>query len=1066
MPPITTDLSSRSPRDATRPSSLHSNPGSISSANESVGRGGASNSDWSEIGHDEARDWTSASGVRLQRAKRSIRHTRSQKVGSSASSSRSRLTDHSVSAATSSPVPPTPPAIVSVLRDASLTTSPVLRRSIELDIPYSPTVTVASTLRKGTTTPTFFSGSSVSPISERNSPAEPSRPNENMGIRPVVENDGMDSGTRALIEHFKREEVEAREVESERRRQLEADEEYARKEQQSERDVWQSMQQDQVVQRLRQQEQDEVRAVSLLKSEVIADTKQREVAEEEHRIEERRLRQEVARTAWEAERQEAWEEERLEREAEDHERSARNAIGLLDDQSQLTEQRRMQGLMVPTHQRSLDIRNPSSLAEGQNPSQWPARQASHPGWHQDASRQNLYPASRATFEQSVYQSPPSLHQADMSGTGLDHPSSSRPPENSGIQSDDALRGQTRFNDPSSQQTGRTPSPASATLPVRRQKSPRRSLFSALRNAGEPPPEPTLTNMRSMSSLHASTPEASVFHSPHPGISPQSGPEERSYNTAGLYRISSADRTQDGRYLEPSRSAPTRGPPLQISSPSGTVSYMPFPSPQPQPRQSGFGFGSRYDSLQAAASSQAQTPKFSNEDLSSMSRRQTAVQEVSRIMSAANSQQSSRPSTINEDASTTTVTRGIAHDGSYPSVSPAWRPRSDSASAAYQALAPMTSAYRRASDPNTTDDDSFDSQLPYSHEDISQDPSGSSISRSINGSDSASVADTISSGVSGITIRPRSASGDVEEGDSNNTAKAGEFSSQIRAMIEQGEGTARPSPEKPLEADDKEEATLFYLTGPIAPPGALSEKSDTEPTLLRPNLKLNMTTVSEDRLQIRPSSTPSDSATESESESRITRARSFARPKDQPEQWHVRPEPEQLYEHLDNFFPKIDLDRPFVETGPSTPSTPAAESPSRLETSQLPLMYPSRQPSTPTASPRSADQPRPLPPPLHPSRAAGLGDRRKSIRVVVDHKRRTIQRESRNVDFNRDAYAVRQDARRLDRRKSSSMWGHRIQEVNPSKLVNGQVPSTIPESPSVDGKPSEWNKVLLTKLTAN
>ncbi|CAD6585096.1 MAG: hypothetical protein TREMPRED_004049, partial [Tremellales sp. Tagirdzhanova-0007] len=544
----------------------------------------------------------------------------------------------------------------------------------------------------------------------------------------------------------------------------------------------------------------------------------------------------------------------------------------------------------------------------------------------------------------------------------------------------------------------------------------------------------LNNARSMASLHSSAPDASVFRSLRPGVSPQIGSEERSYITAGLSRIPSAVRTQDGRYPETQRSAPTRAPPPQLSSPTGTMSFMPFPSPQPP-------------------SSQA---PFASEELSSTPRRQTASQEASRAISTLNSQQFSRPSTVYEEASTTSAVRDIADDDSYPSFSPVWRPRSDSASAAYQTLAPMASDYRRASDSSTTGDDSFDFQLPYSLVEPSHNQSWSPISRSNNRrdtSDSASVTGTISSGVSGITIRPRSASGDVEEGDSNNTAKASEFSSQIRAMIEQGEGTARPSPDMPQEENDKEEATLFYLVDPIASPVPLTGKPTIETALLRPNLKLNTSTVSEDKLPIRPSSTPSDSATESESESRISRARSFARPKDQPEQWHVRPEPEQLYEHLDNFFPKIDLDRPILESGPSTPSTPAAESPSRLETAQPPPTHPSRLPPTPTASPRSADQPRPLPPPLHPSRAAGFGDRRKSIRVVVDHKRRTIQRESRNVEFNRDAYAVRQDARRLDRRKSSSMWGHRIQEVTPSKLVNGQVPSMIPESPSVDGKPT-------------
>jgi mitogen-activated protein kinase kinase kinase len=77
--------------------------------------------------------------------------------------------------------------------------------------------------------------------------------------------DDMDPETRALIEQFQREEEEARQVVEERRRQEEADAEFARKEQQSERDVWQMMQQMQLEQRRREQEQieqDERQAVS------------------------------------------------------------------------------------------------------------------------------------------------------------------------------------------------------------------------------------------------------------------------------------------------------------------------------------------------------------------------------------------------------------------------------------------------------------------------------------------------------------------------------------------------------------------------------------------------------------------------------------------------------------------------------------------------------------------------------------------------------------------------------------------------------------------------------------
>ncbi len=574
------------------------------------------------------------------------------------------------------------------------------------------------------------------------------------------------------------------------------------------------------------------------------------------------------------------------------------------------------------------------------------------------------------------------------------------------------------------------------------------------------------NARSMGNLRPVAVHAPVSRPPYQGIparspatsSPIAGPDERGYLSTSLYRNSSLDRPQDGRYPDPTHSAPPRLPPLQISSPSGPSGFVHFPSPQP--RNSGSGSGTLYGGAEVPLLPISPVRQLPVDRLQQSPQQQSARQGFPSPSSPRTATLPRRPATLYDESVSHPAT-AIAEDG-YATFAGAWRPRSGSASAAYRSSSPVASDSRRASEPSVTLDEQSETQLPYTYQELSPEQSWLSIPRSNrrDTSDSASVAGTVSSGFSESTIRPRSASGDGEEGDSNDTAKAGEYSSQLRAMIEQGKDPASRVLEENDKEDDEEEATLF-LTGPTtsAAPAPLLRRPTIRPTPSRPNLKVDTASVTPDQVPPRTSTTPSDSATESESESRISRARSFARPKDQPEQWHVRPEPEQLYEHLDNFFPKIDLDRPFVEGGPSTPSTPAAESPSRLDTFQPPPTHPSRQPPTPTMSPRSVEAVRALPPPVHPSRAAGFNDRRKSIRVVVDHKRRTIQRESRSVDINRDIYAAKQDAKKLDRRKSSSMWGHRIQEVTPSKLVNGQVTSTIPESPSADGKPGKSFKLL-------
>lgn len=262
---------------------------------------------------------------------------------------------------------------------------------------------------------------------------------------------------------------------------------------------------------------------------------------------------------------------------------------------------------------------------------------------------------------------------------------------------------------------------------------------------------------------------------------------------------------------------------------------------------------------------------------------------------------------------------------------------------------------------------------------------------------------------------------------------------------------RPPPQSILD-DDEEEATLF-ITGPSRT--SESPEQFSRPTLRqsssRPNLFVNTSDVV-DSGQLE-SLTPSDSATESEGEGRVQRVKSFRPPKDEPEQWHVRPEPEALYENLDNYFPKIDLDKPIVEGQLSTPTTPA-ESPRTESAPPPPPIHPSRQPAP------KEDLPKPPPPPQHPARstvialqnAAGFNksENRKSIRVMADYKRKTLLRSEEKKD------PKPKDDEKPKRR--FSMWGHRIQEVTPSKLINGMLSSTVPESPSADGKPATLNWV--------
>lgn len=497
--------------------------------------------------------------------------------------------------------------------------------------------------------------------------------------------------------------------------------------------------------------------------------------------------------------------------------------------------------------------------------------------------------------------------------------------------------------------------------------------------------PSLQNARSMDSLRQ---EAPVSRPPFQAIG---SVPPRSAITPGSSSSSmgraSRGRSQDGRYPDSGRPAP-----LHLhSAPEAQPGYVAFPTPLPRNADTTWSY------------QEEGSPRQGGYDRIPSPRPHTTF-EYGEPQTAALPR---RPSTLYDEEGP--VARTVqTHTGEY-----SWRTGSVSA-ATQRSVTPVGS--RRSTEPDLGREGSL---LPYT---TSPEHSWLSVprpKRDVSETDTLSIAGTVSS--QATTVRPRRGSGDDEE-DSANTARA-DWASQLRRMIERGEGTLRPV--APLE-DDEEEATLF-ISGP--------SRLETSPS--RPNLKVNTADVVVPALV--DSSTPSDSATESEGETRVHRAKSFRPPKDEPNQWHVRPEPEALYENLDNYFPKIDLDKPIVDGALSTPTTPASESP-RVVTAAPPV-HPSRQPLISSPKP---DEPKPMPPPVHPARSAfNKAENRKSIRVMADSKRRTLLRsEDKKERINRDL--DEKPKRRL------SMWGHKIQEVTPSRIsnwMNGQFNTTIPESPS-------------------
>lgn len=282
---------------------------------------------------------------------------------------------------------------------------------------------------------------------------------------------------------------------------------------------------------------------------------------------------------------------------------------------------------------------------------------------------------------------------------------------------------------------------------------------------------------------------------------------------------------------------------------------------------------------------------------------------------------------------------------------------------------------------------------------------------------------VSSRASEATLQPDAYnSRDQEEDDSGNTARANRWTEQLNAMIDdQNESTLLPrravaSP--PEEEEDQAEETLFFV--PLGKDNGTAPPPKNDATI-KPSLTVDTAST---RPGILPTSghpnsnSSSDLPTAATAESDVAlegaganlrRAKSFAKTKDQ---WNFRPPAEDVYDRLEEFFPKIDLDKPVVQA-------PALEGlPQPTETIQTPVPKPQRQPGFNKA------------------------DARKSIRFVA---------EGRKKHLSKIAPAVKQQGSSLERKRSSSMWGHKVVEVTPAGIEEGKLPAApIEEVVSDDG----------------
>jgi len=142
---------------------------------------------------------------------------------------------------------------------------------------------------------------------------------------------------------------------------------------------------------------------------------------------------------------------------------------------------------------------------------------------------------------------------------------------------------------------------------------------------------------------------------------------------------------------------------------------------------------------------------------------------------------------------------------------------------------------------------------------------------------------------------------------------------------------------------------------------------------------------------------------------------------QDDAWVIRPGPEVLYDHIDKFFPKVNLDEPVIE---STPSPTSAE---------ISVIYPPMSPTTaaqlPSPEPVSHDR-----------------NHRKSIRVVANERSHKLKH------LLKANFGSKNDSKALGRRMTK-FWGSRVEELppHPKSRIEARSPDTA-SSPTPPERP--------------
>ncbi|KAH7870700.1 uncharacterized protein C8R40DRAFT_1257545 [Lentinula edodes] len=196
----------------------------------------------------------------------------------------------------------------------------------------------------------------------------------------------------------------------------------------------------------------------------------------------------------------------------------------------------------------------------------------------------------------------------------------------------------------------------------------------------------------------------------------------------------------------------------------------------------------------------------------------------------------------------------------------------------------------------------------------------------------------------------------------------------------------------------------------------------------------------------------ESSTKGGKKSRDARQSTFLAASDSEGWWAPRPPPEDMYEKLDQYFPEHDLDKPVIEAASGGTSPTATTTDVGLG------------PGVPPVPPIPSEKDLP-----HFVRDGRVRDRerisgerersriraKKSIRIVAQEHKKKIDRTSIASHFapHSDMDTASQNfnhAANMSRKRSTKLWGSKLEEVTTENERYGRSSAGTPESPSGSG----------------